>query len=312
MILFMAVVIQSVAVLFILIALGFCIGKKKMFGNESISQLSDFLVKVALPVTVFNSMQMDYDPELVAGGIEIFFITIGFHLASLLLGFGAARLFHIESAQKGVWLFVCMFSNNGFMGFPLALAIFGNEGMFFMSIANVVSNFLIFSLGVYLLTMGHEIKERPGLKKMVLNNINIAVVLGLICYISQIPLPGILTQALDYIGSITAGLSMIVVGLSLSKMNAAKMFSGKNVYLLSAMRLIVIPALVTVICRLIPGNGQNVMPGVIVLMAALPSPSSVTIISEQYHIETQLGAKIVFLSTLFCLVTVPFFMVLAV
>ncbi len=307
----MSVIIQSVTVLFLLIALGYYLGKRKMFGSESLSQLSDFLVRVALPVTVFNSMQMDFDPQLAAGGIKIFFVTILFHLASLGLGLAAARVFKISAREKGVWLFVCMFSNNGFMGFPLASAIYGNEGMFLMSIANVVSNFLIFSLGVYFLTKGHDLKAKPGMKKMIFNNINIAVVLGLISYAGQLRLPAVLTETLGYIGNITSGLSMIVVGLSLAKMDARKMFQGRSAYLLSAMRLIVVPALTVLLCRGLTG-GVNIMTGVIVLMSALPSPSSVTIISEQYHIETELGSKIVFLSTLFCLITLPLFMILAV
>lgn len=312
MISFMSVVIQSVSVLFLLIALGYVIGRKKMFSSESISQLSDFLVKVALPVTVFNSMQMEFNQALVITGIKIFCITIIFHLASLLLGFAGARLFHIKKQELGVWLFVCMFSNNGFMGFPLASAIYGNEGMFLMSIANVVSNFLIFSLGVYFLTSGHDISAKPGLRKMIINNINIAVVLGLLAYFTQICLPEFLTQTLTYIGNITSGLSMIVVGLSLSKMNAGKMFSGRSAYLLSAMRLLAIPTITAIICQLVFSDGERIMSGIIILMSALPSPSSVTIISEQYHIQNELGSKIVFLSTLFCMITIPVFMIFAI
>ncbi len=176
-------------------------------------------------------MQMEYDATLVRDGIVIFILAVVFHLVCMLVGIVTARLLKVPEQEKGIWVFVCMFSNNGFMGFPLALTLYGKSGMFLMSIANVVTNFLIFSVGVRFMLMGYEIKEKINLRKMVVNNINIAVVLGLICYFSQVRLPGMILDTLEYVGNITAGLSMIVVGLSMAKLDIRQMLKGRNAYL---------------------------------------------------------------------------------
>ena len=301
----MKVVVSSVLILFILVALGYGIGKRKIIRPECASDLSSFLVKIAMPVTVFLSMQMEYKPELAAEGVRIFIAAFIFHFFCLLVGMAAVRLCSVKSEDRGVWLFVSLFSNNGFMGFPLALAIYGNDGLFLMSIANVVTNFLIFSIGVRLLTRGKNISEKLNIRKMFVNNINIAVVLGLICYFSQIRLPQLMLNTLDYVGRITAGLSMIVVGLSLSKMDARQMFRGKNVWLLTAVRLAVIPALTILILKLLPGMKGGMTAGILVLMSGLPSASTVTIISEQYHLDNPLASKAIFMTTLLCIATIP-------
>ena len=68
------------------------------------------------------------------------------------------------------------------MGIPLALSVFGGKGMFLMALGNVVGNFLIFSVGVKLLTWKYPMKEKLNIRKMIWNNINIAVLLGLVVY----------------------------------------------------------------------------------------------------------------------------------
>lgn len=306
----MAVVLKSVATLFILIFLGFVLGKKKILHPDIAPQLCDFLIKVALPVTVFLSMQMEYDAALVRSGIQIFVIAIVFHLLCMLIGMATAKLLRIPDTEKGIWVFVCMFSNNGFMGFPLALTLYGNDGLFLMSIANVVTNFLIFSVGVHFMLKGYPVKEKISLKKMIVNNINIAVVLGLACYFSQIRLPALVLDTLQYVGNITAGLSMIVVGLSMAKLDIRQMLRGKSAYLLTAMRLVCIPLLTILILKLIPVKMDTMMLSTLMLMSVLPAPSSVTILSEKYHTNTGYGSKIIFLTTVCCLVTIPIFMFL--
>lgn len=306
----MYVVIKSVVTLFILIFLGFFLGKRKILHPDTAPQLCGFLVKVALPVTVFLSMQMEYDAGLVKSGAQIFIIAVVFHLVCMLIGMVTAKLLRVPDNQAGAWVFVCMFSNNGFMGFPLALSIYGNDGMFLMSIANVVTNFLIFSVGVKFMVKGYDVKEKISLKKMVINNINIAVVLGLLCYFMQLRLPAIVLDTLQYVGNITAGLSMIVVGLSMAKLDIRQMLRGKNAYLLTAMRLLVIPLLTVGVLKLLPLRMDAMMLGVLALMSALPAPSSVTILSEQYRTNTAFGSQIIFLSTICCLITIPVFMAL--
>ena len=261
-----------------------------------------------MPATVFNAMQMEYDPELLHRGVEILLFSLVFYAVSMIIGFAAVRIFSVPAKERGVWLFVSSFSNNGFMGLPLALSLYGNEGVFLMSIMNMIANLLIFSAGVKMLTDGYSITEKLSLKKMLFTNINIAVVLGLIFYINQWTLPKVLADSLSYLGSITSGLSMIVVGLSMAKLNFRKMFAGGRNYILTAIRLVLLPLITLAVIRTAGRSLDPMIAGTLLLSAGLPSPSAASIITEQYHTNTDLGAKMIFLTTLFCLVTIPLLM----
>ena len=304
----MQIIVNSVLTLFLLIFLGCFLGKKKIVSTDYASGLSNFIVKVTMPATVFNAMQMEYDPELLHRGVEILIFSLGFYAASMALGFIAVRLFRVPEKERGVWLFVASFSNNGFMGLPLAMSLYGNEGVFLMSIMNMIANLLIFSAGVKMLTAGYPLKEKLSVKKMLLTNINIAVVLGLIFYINQWTLPKVLADSLSYLGSITSGLSMIVVGLSMAKLNFRKMFAGGRNYILTAIRLVLLPLITLAVIRTAGRSLDPMIAGTLLLSTGLPSPSAASIITEQYHTNTDLGAKMIFLTTLFCLVTIPLLM----
>ena len=304
----MQIIINSVLTLFLLIFLGCLLGKKNIVSTDYASGLSNFIVKVTMPATVFNAMQMEYDPELLHRGVEILIFSLVFYAASMALGFIAVRLFRVPEKERGVWLFVASFSNNGFMGLPLAMSLYGNEGVFLMSIMNMIANLLIFSAGVKMLTAGYPLKEKLSVKKMLLTNINVAVVLGLIFYINQWTLPTVLGSALDYLGSITSGLSMVVVGLSMAKLDIKSMFKGHSNYIITALRLVVIPLITLALIRTLGRGLDPVIAGTLLLTSGLPSPSAVSIIAEQYHTNVDLGARMIFLTTLFCMVTVPLFM----
>lgn len=307
----MYVILSRVIILFALIFLGFFIGKRGIIRQDFTPDLSNFLIKITLPATVFLSMVQPFNGELMQQGVWIFFAALVLHLASMLLGFLLAAVFKIPRENRGVWIFSCMFSNNGFMGFPLAMSVYGNDGMFLMAIANVATNLLIFSVGMKIITKHHPLKEKISLKKMLLTNINIAVVLGLVFFLFQIPLPEIIGDLLDYVSSLTAGLSMIVVGLSLSRIHLSTVFKGKDVWIISAVRLLAVPFLTAAAVKLSPLPDGMLMGQVIVMMAALPVASTASILAEQYNANTELAAKTVFVSTLLSVITIPVVMAAA-
>lgn len=187
----MSVVATSVFLLFALIVLGFILGKRNIIHKESIPDLSALVLQVTMPVTVFCSIIDQERSQLVSYGVQTFLFIILLHLCALLVGLILIHAVKVQDLDQGVWIYSMLFSNNGFMGIPLALSVFGGKGMFLMALGNVVGNFLIFSVGVKLLTWKYPMKEKLNIRKMIWNNINIAVLLGLVVCILQIPVRGV-------------------------------------------------------------------------------------------------------------------------
>lgn len=301
----MYVVATSVFLLFALIFLGFFIGKRQIIRQECTPDISNFILKVTMPVTVFCAIAEQRGAGMLDLCGKILLAVALLHTCFGLLGLLFVRILPVPDEEKGVWVYNMIFSNNGFMGLPLALSIYGSRGMFFMAIGNVVSNFLIFSVGVRLLTWKYPVKEQISLKKMLLNNINIAVVIGFIFCLGNVPVPELMGKLLGYISNITSGLSMIVVGLSLSRMPFREVFADKKMFLLAGLRLLLLPLALIGILKLLPGAMDQTMFGILVLTAALPSSSAQSMITEQYSANVQAAARAVFLTTLFSVVTVP-------
>lgn len=306
----MYVVATSVFVLFALIFLGFFIGKKGIVRQECTPDLSNLILQVAMPVTVFCSIVDQQDSGMLASCAQMLAAAVIVHAASGLIGLLSVNLLPIPETEKGIWIYTCMFSNNGFMGLPLALSIYGGQGMFLMALSNVVTNFLIFSVGVKLLTRNYPVNESISLRKMLLNNINIAVVAGFVFCLLHIPIPGVVQDLLSYVSDITSGLSMIVVGLSLSRLPFQAVFEDKKMFLLAGMRLVGLPLAAIAVLRLLPVQMDKTMASVLILTAALPASSAQSMITEQYGTNTAAAGRSVFITTLFSVVSVPLVMML--
>lgn len=306
----MDVVITSVILLFALIFLGFFIGKRKIVRQESIPDLSNLVLKVTMPVTVFCSIIDQSGGGFGGSLVQVFIGVLILHLISALLSFVLVKVLRVREADRGVWIFTCVFSNNGFMGLPLALSVFGSEGMFVMALGNVISNLLIFSVGIRILTWRYPMTDKLSLRRMLINNINIAVVIGFVFLLGRIPVPDVLGQLLAYLSNITSGLSMLVVGLSLSRLAFREVFRNRKMFLLPLLRLLAVPLAVIGIIRILPFDLDPMVASILILTSALPAASAQSMITEQYHTNTSAAARAVFITTLFSVVTVPLMMAL--
>ncbi len=304
----MSVVATSVFLLFALIFLGFFIGKRGIVQKSSIPDLSNLVLMVTMPVTVFCSIIDQQGGEGLSSCWKIFPAVLALHGVAVLITLLAVKLLRVPQEEKGVWIFTGLLSNNGFMGLPLALSVFGSEGMFHMALANVLTNLLIFSVGIKVLTKGFPIKDKISVRKMFVNNINIAVVLGFVFLLLKLPVPDLISQLLSYLSNITSGLSMLVVGLSLSRLAFKEVFCDRRMFFLPVLRLLIIPLVAIGILQILPFELDTMTKSILILTAALPAASAQSMITEQYGTNTAAASRAVFLTTLFSIVTVPLMM----
>ncbi len=307
----MNVVLTSVGILFSLVFVGYVIGKRGIVRQDCAPDLSNLILRVTMPVTVFCSMVGQEDLSLLGQIWKMVLMALIFHLVSWGIGLWVVKALKIPQKEQGIWIFNCMFSNNGFMGFPLALSLWGSDGLFLMAIANMVTNFFIFSVGLKALTRYYPVKEKINIRKMFVNNLNIAVVIGFVCYLLQLRLPQVVLDGLGYLAEITAGLSMLVVGLSLSRMRFRSVFENKKIFLLAVIRLLLLPLLCIGVLRVLPLKLDPMLELILILMSALPAASSQTILTEQYKTNTQDASRSILVTTLLCVGTIPLVMKLS-
>ena len=307
----MTVVATSVFLLFALIVLGFILGKRNIIHKESNSGFSTLVLKVTMPVTVFCSIIDQDRSQLFAYGIQTFVTIILVHLCAFLIGLLLVRVMKVADLDQGVWIYCMLFSNNGFMGIPLALSIFGGKGMFLMALGNVVSNFS--DLFRWDQTAHLEVSD-PGKVKYPENGVEQYQYRGNPWIYRVYPA--------DPDAGCTRKTAVISVkyhkrnvhagGRTVSFQTSGKGgFPGSQDDTSDTDKTDRISATDPWYITDRPGCTVDTLKNVMILTAALPASSAQSMITEQYGTNTTGAGRSVFMTTLFSVITVPVIMMIA-
>ena len=275
------VVATSILTLFILIGVGFIAFRAGYITRSGASGLSSLLVNVTIPCLIIESMQISLSDSLIHSMellilVEIIVYAVSFCFAAIVPVLISKSLF-----ETGVLRFMLIFSNLGFMGYPISSAIFGSESVFYVTLINLPFGLLVFTLGVFLLRPDYA--KHPDIRKLLSPGL-IASIVGLILLFSQVSIPSPLIDSISLLGSITTPLAMIVIGALLAPLPILKMVSDSRVWIISLFRLIVIP--VSVFFIISQFISDPLLLGIPVLLAAMPVAANTVLLSEEYG-ETQ-------------------------
>lgn len=298
-------VLVQILVLFILILVGYLCRYKNIINNITTSGLTNLIMTILLPSMIISSMQIDFDYSLIDDIISLILISILMYSITIAISFLFKKILSNDS-DIGIYQYVIIFSNVGFMGYPVIEAIFGNEAIFFTAIFNLPFNLLVFTIGAYLLNKGNS--HYTFSFKKILSPPIVAVLIGLSLFILRIKLPSPIFKSIDILGSITTPLSMIVIGSLLSQSPIKESFLNKRLYLISFIRLIALPIIVFLILDSYIDN--PLLLGIPVIISAMPAASNTAIMAKSYDSNYKLASQVVFLTTLCSIITIPLISIL--
>ncbi|MDR2855970.1 MAG: AEC family transporter [Methanomicrobiales archaeon] len=292
-------VFSSISILFILIAIGFFAFHMGGIKREWIPVLSSIVLNITLPCLILMSMQVPLSAERMSDTIAIFLIEAVIYAVSCLIAVVLPYLLHIPRENCGVHRYMVLFSNLGFMGYPICAALYGAESAFYVTLVNIPFGLLAFSLGVYLIKKGSGTVSfrdimSPGLT---------ASLVGLCFFLTGVVIPYPISTAFDTLGSVTSPLAMVVIGAMIASMSVSSAFRDSKMYVISAVRLLVIPCTVFFILR--PFISDPLLLGVPVLLSAMPVAANTVFMAQEYGGDVEAASKGVFLSTILCLITLP-------
>lgn len=295
-------VLEQSIILFFLIIIGFISRKKNIVTDETIKGFSEFMLKVTLPLFIIVSMDKDFSKDKIVFSGLILFISIFTYLFKILLSKIFVNRINTPEIQKNVYRCLIIFSNAGFMGFPIAYTIYGDDGVFYAAMLNIAYNVSIWTLGVKLLNV--EGNQENSLKKLIFNPGIFSVFIGLILFVTPLTLPRLLYEPMNMVGNMTTPMAMIVVGGILGGTKIASAFKNKNLIMVSLIRLIFIPIIILI--ALLPFNLPKIVLGITVIIDAMPCAANVAIFSRRYGSDYSLASQGIFLSTLMNIITTPF------
>ena len=284
-------------VLFIYMAVGFGCRKAGIFNDVARDKLTDFVVFVTLPCMIFESFNMAFSLESLKQGALALLIAVGMSCVALLLGKVLYNRFPYE--EKSILQYGTLVSNSGFAGLPVVSGAYGDEGLFLGSLFIIPTRILMWSAGISLFTRADA---KQAVKKVLLNPGIIAVEVGLVRMLFQIPLPHFVDTAVYNLGGCTSPMAMALVGAILVDVPLKTVFDLKSFYLV-AVRQFLLPGICLAALRLLHVDPLTI--GVSVVITGMPIGSTTAILAQKYVADAKFASKCVFISTLTSLVTVP-------
>ena len=292
-------VFSSIGILFILIAIGCIAFHIGFIKREWIPALSSIVLNIALPCLILMSMQVPLSPERMSDTISVFLIEAVIYTISCLIALIVPYILCISRENCGVHRYMILYSNLGFMGYPICAALYGPESAFYVTLVNIPFGLLAFSLGVYLIRKG---SGTVSLKNM-MNPGLIASIIGLCFFLTGIVIPSPINTSLEMLGSITSPLAMIAIGAMIASMPVSATFRDTRMYIISAIRLLIIPCITFFLLR--PFISDPLLLGVPVLLSAMPVAANTVFMAQEYGGDVEVASRGVFLSTILCLITIP-------
>lgn len=304
MLLAFSTISRQVLILFILLALGFILGKTNIITREGSSGLVNLIMYIVTPAMVISAFQRPYVAEDFRN-----FLLVG--LAAILLiamsiGLSMLCIHDKDESRRRSLRFALQFTNCGYMGYPLLQAIIGPHAVFLGSAYVSVFNIMSWSWGVYALTGDKkQLRWRP----IFLNPGVIGVVIALALYLLRIQLPEILLKPLDYMAAMNTPLPMVVVGYQLSHANFRRAFTGASSWVTLLMCLVVTPLITLAACLALQLDATVTM--VLVIIMATPPAAVLSLFSQKFGKDTELASSVVSVFTLVSVVTMPLMIGLA-
>ena len=303
----MSVLLSNLVGLFLLMAVGALVVRLKVVPLSATGYLSRLLMTVMAPAMIFRSMLQPFSREflrdsavILAAGCALYLLSIG---VSLVLG----RMFRVAHNRRGLWALCVAFPNNGFMGFPIIQALLGDSALALAAIMCIPFNAFLYTLGVRVLLTdraGEGGEAAASLRKILLTPANVATALGLAAFLFQIPIPDAIYTPIDYLANMAAPMSMLVIGMGLTRCSASQVIRNRDVLTATLSKLVVLPLLVFLMLKGIPfGNG--LIAPVVLITVVMPTAAIVPSLAEQHGFNTDLSVEISFLTGVLCIVTVP-------
>ena len=306
--------------MFLLIIVGIVLKKRGILPDSAKTILTDLLLCFVLPCNIINSFRMEFNLDI----LRKFAVVLGISLVVQFVSYVLSKLLynHVPKELKRVMQYCTIVSNSGFLGLPIAQGIYGAEGMMYASVFIIPMRVMMWSAGIACFTESPDMKS--VVKKLVFHPCIVAVYIGLGLMIFQNPLNqiysavlgcgipllpelvkvliGALDKGIRSAGGCTTAMTMVLIGMMFSGMSLRSMID-KNTMFISALRLVVMPAIVFAACHFT--GIDPFLAGVCTIITGMPAGSTSAILAAKYGCDYKFATKCIVISTLLSLLSIP-------
>lgn len=286
----------------LIVLMGYGLVKTKLLKSEDSKPLSIIGLYIISPAVMIEAFQIDYTPKILQGLMLSLGMAVFLHIILIVTGSVLKRLLKLDPIEHAT----AIYSNSGNLIIPIVMSLFGKEWVIYASCFIVVQTFLFWT-HCRLIIVG---KGNLSLKVMV-KNINMwSIFIGVVLFAFQIKLPAFINGTLSSVGVFIGPNAMLIAGMLIASIPLRTIFSSKRIYLVTALRLVLIPIFLLVIIKLCGfagwvENGETIAM-ISFLATTSPSAATVTQMALIFGNNAQKASAIYGVTTFLCVFTMPF------
>ncbi len=309
--------LESVLSVLLMIGLGFALAKKGWFEEKSASLISRLVVSIALPAYMIANLLGGYDRAKLLSMLPGLPIPFAVMASTYALGAGFAALFRLSRGRRGTFASMFALSNTIFIGLPVNLVLFGEGSLPYVLLYYIANTCLFWSLGVYGIARDGAIlagKPAPTLAsaaglRRILSPPLVAFLAAAAAIFAGISLPRAAMDACKAIGAMTTPLSMLFIGIAISRVKWSGLRLERSLLLVLAGRFLISPLILVLLAR--GTDLPSLMKAVFLVQASMPAMTQTPILAEAYGADSEYAGLAASVSTVLSLATIPAFKVLA-
>lgn len=295
-------ILNQVVIIFLLMLLGAIIQKLGFLHPQSVNDLTNITLYFLSPIVIIKAFEQPFSE---ARFDELLILIVGVFLTYFVSILLAKLLFRNVKDQniKRIAIYGSTYSNNGFMGIPLAQGLFGSVGVFYAVASMIGFNVMSWTQGIGIFQKDETRDWKEQFKNIILNPNIIAIFLGLILFISSYRLPKLISGFINYTSPAFTPLSMIVIGSNLANLDFKNIRLPKSLWFSLFVRNLIFPILGIFILVLMRISGVPLYTTVI--LSACPVAGLVVLFTLQAHGDARPATILMSLSTILSLITIP-------
>lgn len=301
-----AILAKKILSLFLVMGLGFVLVKKKILKAEDSKVMSVVSLYLIIPCVILSAFQVEYTEQIRDGLLLAFAASVLLHVGLILATEVFGKVFHLDALEK----VSIIYPNAGNLIMPIVMAVLGDEWVIYASAFMSVQLILLWSHGK--MTLCGE--KKVDFKKIFTNVNMIAIMIGIVLFFGKLRFPRIMQDSIEMVGNMVGPIAMIITGMLIAGMSFKKIFSYKRIWLVTALRLIVVPVFCVLFLKysglagMVP-EGETIL--LITLLPAITPPAStLTQMAQIYGKDADYASAINVVATLLCIVTMPLMVML--
>lgn len=303
---YFSIVSEQIEIFVVYMLIGIFAVKMHFLDREKLGVLSGCITKILLPLLIFTNTINGTTREQFLSTSIIILLAAVLYLVLYIAAAVLAKLLRLDPKHESLYRACTMFGNCGFMGIPIVTALYPEQGGLYIAMYTVIDQLVLWTVGMNLtapVDNTEKLSSSQRFRKMI-NPATVAILAGVFIVLTGIKLPSVVVTALAKTGAAASPLAMLYLGGVFCYIKIIDYLKLKEMYATVVVKMLLLPVLVYTVLSHIPAVDQNIAV-TIGILCALPTMSSVAMITESQHSDSDYASGFIFVTTLLSIITVP-------